>query len=226
MQTIVRSSRPSPRPLARWLLAGATVLTTAGLFGATATAASAATKASPSASAKSRAKALSAFTSCLAKHGVKLPSHTHGSFGGGFTHGSAPAGGFTGGGFGGGGFGGGGRPPGGFGAGGGGFTSGNSKYAKAFRACQSKLPKGGFFGFGGHGVPNFQPTAAQQAALTKFDECMAAQGVKVATNSSISVIHSLMTADPTAARACESDLSGVFGRPRPAPTTGTTASTA
>jgi hypothetical protein len=220
---IPSSTRILPgRSILRTLFASAMVLPMVGMLGFTATAASASTKASPSTSATSRSKAMSAFTSCLASHGVKLPAGRHGFSHGGFSQGTPPAGGFggttpgtppaggSGGGFGGGRF-------------GGGFASGNSKTAKAFRACQSKLPKGGFLG--GNGAPTFKPTAAQQAALTKFDQCMSTQGVKVATNSSFTVIRSLMTADPAAAKACQSDLSAVFARPGGPPAPGTTPST-
>lgn len=167
-------------------------------------------------SAQSASKAIKAYTSCLAKHGVKLPKRTghrrpSGSggfpaFGGGGTNssgsatGAPPSGGFPGGGF---------------------FRSGtggsNSKYAKAAAACKSKLPKGGFGGFGGNGG-NFKPTATQQAALTKFEQCMSAHGVQIASNASFATITSLLSADPSAASACRSDLSGAFGRRGGAPT--------
>ncbi len=89
-----------------------------------------------------------AFTACLKQHGVTLPKGRTGGFGpGGFGSGTgtnaAPPTGttshrrFPGGGF----FGG--------GAAGRGFAGGNSKFAKALRACGSKLGSGaGFFGRG------------------------------------------------------------------------------
>ncbi len=151
-------------------------------------------------------KALKSYETCLAKHGVKLPKRSGtGRFGGSgtppsFSGGTPPAGGFTGQ-----------RPSGGFFGGG---SGGNSKFAKAAKACRSKLPKGvGGFPFGGGRGGTFNPTPAQKAALTKFEQCMSAHGVQIASNATFQTIRSLMQADPTAARACQSDLSGVFGRP-------------
>lgn len=79
-----------------------------------------------------------AFTACLKQHGVTVPAG-RGGFGfrgNGTTPGGAPPTGAGGGGFAGGGFAGGG--------GGGGFAGGNSKFAKAFQACRSKLGSSGF----------------------------------------------------------------------------------
>ncbi len=137
-------------------------------------------------------KSLKAFQSCLAKHGVKLPASG--------PSGSVPAGGS-------------GSPPSGGFAGGsgpsGGFPGGSSKSAKAFAACRSKMPAGLGGGFGGGGT--FKPTAAQQQALTTFDQCMSAHGVTVSSTATFQTIRSLLQADPTASKACQSDLSSVFG---------------
>jgi len=137
---------------------------------------------------------ISAFRTCLSQHGVILKARRVGPFPGG------PGGGPVG------------TPPnGGFR---GGFVANpNSKQAKAFAACRSKLPAGGFGGgFGAGG--SFKPTAAQQQALTNFEQCMSTHGVKIASGATFQTIRSLMQADPTAANACRTDLQGVFGPPR------------
>jgi hypothetical protein len=82
-----------------------------------------------------------AFEACLKDHGVSLPKRRSGGFGGGRPQ-TGTNGAFT-------------RPAGGaaFPAGGGGFTGANrdSKLAKAFKACSSKLGKSGFGGGAGFG---------------------------------------------------------------------------
>src|SRR5579875_2503407 len=88
-----------------------------------------------------------ALVSCLKQHGVNLPAGRGGfGFRGPRTTPSAAAGGP------------GGRA-GGY-PGGGGFAAGNSKFAKAIRACRSKLPASSFgpgrFG-GGTGTHRFTP---------------------------------------------------------------------
>ncbi len=135
-----------------------------------------------------------AFQTCLSQHGVKSKFGGFGHFSGGFggppqnaAGGSAPSSGsFP-------------RP------GAGGFA--NSKSAKAFAVCRSKLPNAGRFGAGA-----FKPTPAQQQALTTYENCMSAHGVKIAANASFQTIRALAQADPTAAQACQSDLQGVFPR--------------
>jgi len=158
---------------------------------ALATTASAASSSGP---AKPSSSGFKAFQTCLSQHGVKQRS----------------------GGFGGGGFGGPPRPsssnatgpPSGGGFSGGG-SSANSKSAKAFAACRSKLPKGGHFG-GGSAGGSFKPTAAQQQALTTYESCMAAHGVKISSTANFQTIRALAQADPSAAKACQSDLQSIF----------------
>lgn len=203
-------------------IAAGSALAISAALGLTAFSASSAfaAKKSSSPSASSIQKALKAYQTCLAKHGVKLPKRSGARTGGpggfgGFSPGSGGTGDTTPGG----------PPP------GGGFPgarqrfASNSKFAKAAAACKSKLPKG-FGQFGrGNGRP-FTPTPAQQAALTKFEQCMAAHGVKIASNASFQTIRSLIQADPSAANACRSDLNGVFGRPPGAPGGSTSTTTA
>ncbi len=155
--------------------------------------------AASSSSSSSSKSGFSAFRTCLSQHGVTLKARPSGSAQGGAfggsggtppTGGTPPAGGFR-----------------------GGFAGGgNSKQAKAFAACRSKLPAGGFGG--GPGGGTFKPTAAQQQALTNFEQCMSTHGVKIAAGSTFQTIRSLMQADPSAASACRSDLNGAFGPPR------------
>lgn len=149
----------------------------------------AATSTSTSGASASR----TAFTACLKQHGVSLPSG-RGRFGfrgtsttpsgtstngitittpGGAGSGGAPpngAGGFPGGG-------------GGAGPNGAGFAGGNSKFAKAFQACRSKLPAGSFgqghfgqgrFG-GGTGTRRFTPHFST-AILKSYVACIRKNG--------------------------------------------------
>ena len=175
--------------------------------------------ASKTKSSTSSSRSLSAFKSCLAKHGVKLPTgaSTHTS-GGSFPHGgSFPGGSFPGGSFPGGSFPHGGSFPGGR------FTT-NSKTAKAYAACASKAPKG-FGGFGGLSGGSGTPTAAQTAALKNYDVCMADHGVQISATASYQTIRSLVASDPAAATAnssCQSDLQGAFGPPPRSSTSTTT----
>jgi hypothetical protein len=140
--------------------------------------------------------ARSAFTACLKQHGVTLPSRPAGGFrpGGTTTNGAPPTGttpnggGYRGHNGGGGGFfGGGGRPGAGAAGGAGRFAGGSSKFAKAFKACGSKLGSnaggrfgggGGFRGAGGAagaggagGAPQFS-----KATLTSFVSCVRKNG--------------------------------------------------
>ena len=183
--------------------------------------AGAATTKSSSASSRS----LSAYRSCLAKHGVKLPTtaFTRGS-GASFPHsGSFPGGSFPHSGS----FPGGSFPHSGSFPGGGSFPGSrfatNSKTAKAFADCASKAPKG-FRPFGGAGGSG-TPTAAQTAALKNYDVCMADHGVQIAATATYQTIRSLIASDPAAATAntsCQSDLQGAFGPPARSSTSTTT----
>lgn len=121
-----------------------------------------------------------AFTTCLKQHGVTLPKGRAGGFGpGGFgsgtrTNTAPPTGTTSHRGYGGGGF------FGGSGAAGRGFAGRNSKFAKAFRACGSKLGSGaGFFGRGR--IPGGGGAAAGRvhfatAALKAFVTCVRKNG--------------------------------------------------
>jgi len=142
---------------------------------------------------KSGSAARSAFVTCLKQHGMTVPTGRRGGFGfrgnGTSTTGAPPTGtgprggygGYGGGGYGGGGYGGGGYGGGGYGGGGfpgGGFAGGNSKFAKAFEACRSKLPAGSFGGGrfrpgvnGGHFTPHFSATA-----LKSYVSCIRKNG--------------------------------------------------
>jgi hypothetical protein len=145
-------------------------------------------------------KAEAAFQKCLSSHGVTLPSRptgggsgfppSGGTPGGTFRHGSYPGG------------------PGGGGA--------STKFSKAFAACQKLAPKGFGGGFRGGPGGSFKPTAAEQQALTTYEQCMSSHGVQIAASSTFQTIQSLIKADPAAAAAnkqCESDLQGAFHRP-------------
>jgi len=139
-------------------------------------------------------KAITAFQKCLSSHGVKLPSHPAGGGSPGGSAGSSfPHGGFTG-------------SPG----------SGSSAFSKAFAACGKLAPKGFGGGFGagtGRAAGQFKPTAAQQAALSTYEQCMSSHGVQIAASSTFATISSLIKADPAAATAnkqCQSDLQGAF----------------
>lgn len=141
-------------------------------------------------------KSIAAFQKCLSKHGVKLPTHSTGG------HGFPPSGGAAGGTF----------PHGSFAGG-----TANSASSKAFAACAKLAPSG----FGGHfaGGPggSFKPSAAEQQALTTYEQCMAGHGVSIAAGSTFQTIQSLIKEDPSAAtanKACASDLKAGFSRPR------------
>ena len=175
-----------------------------------------------------RTKALNAYRSCMKKHGVTLPTFNRppggfGAGGGGGAGGSATggSGGLT--------------PPstggsgsagsnssGGTGNGGRGF--GNfvprnlpkgvtlKKYQAAQKACQSKLPKGGF-GFGARNTPQFQA----------YLSCLRDHGVTVPTNGGLRNLDRTSSTFQAANQVC-----GVLlpngGRPGPngaPPTTGT-----
>ncbi|HLN16390.1 MAG TPA: hypothetical protein VK277_06490 [Acidimicrobiales bacterium] len=161
---------------------------------------------SPGTPSSSYRKALAAFESCLAKHGVKLPTFNGTRPSGSFPRpsGSTPPSGSNEGGF---------RPGGFFGGG-----STNSKSAKAYAACKSKLPAGsrGFGAFGGFGGGSSHPSAAQQAALSNYEKCMTAHGVTIASNTTFQQIQSLIRSDPSASKAnqsCLQDLRAAFTPP-------------
>ena len=87
----------------------------------------------------------------------------------------------------------------------------NSASSKAFAACAKLAPSG----FGGHfaGGPggSFKPSAAEQQALTTYEQCMSGHGVPIAAGSTFQTIQSLIKEDPSAAtanKACASDLQG------------------
>ncbi len=147
----------------------------------------AATSTSSSGASASR----TAFTTCLKQHGVTLPSgQGRGGFGfrggTGTTHSGTSTNGVTittpsGAGSGGAppnGGGGGAGPFGGAGPIGGGFAGGNSKFAKAFQACRTKLPAGSFgqgrFG-GGAGTRGVIPHFST-AALKSYVACIRKNG--------------------------------------------------
>ena len=231
MHTTETLFRPVPqahrhRPVGLLLAAGLVVVALAALPLSAASAASTSTSKPKSAAGAhpgaklpaSAQKAFASFQKCLSSHGVKLPSfgsHGGGSFGrsatgappsGGFSHPSTGGGSATGGGAG--------TPP----PAGRAFGGGTSKYAKAFAACRKDAPKG--FGGGHFGGPGagktFKPSAAQQAALSKYVACMTSHGVKMAANATFATIRQLIAADPAAATAnktCQSDLQGAFGPP-------------
>jgi hypothetical protein len=134
---------------------------------------SASTTTTKSGSANSASR--TAFTACLKQHGVTLPAHGPGGFGGGTGTGTTatpPSGTSTtrhrfG-------------PGGGGGFSGGGFAAGNSKFAKAFRACGSKLGSGagnyarGRFPVGGG--PRAGRVHFATAALKAFVACVRKNG--------------------------------------------------
>jgi hypothetical protein len=117
-----------------------------------------------------------AFATCLKQHGVTLPKRPAGGFRGGVggrtgTNAAPPSGtSTTGRRFG---------PGGGGGFAGGGFAGGNSKFAKALKACGSKL--GSQAGrFGGQGFPGGAPRRGQPqfttAKLKAFVTCVRKNG--------------------------------------------------
>jgi hypothetical protein len=142
----------------RRCLVGVTVVgvavAVAALSGITAVSASTTTTSPGSGKSGSSTAAMKAYETCLAKHGVKLPT---GRFGSGGTQPSIPAGS------------GGTRSS--FPAGSGtGFS--NSKVAKAEKACASLRPKG-TFGLGGSGGGGF----SDSAAFAAYSSCLKLHGV-------------------------------------------------
>ena len=187
---------------------------------------SAASKGSAGASGSSTTKSATAFRTCLAQHGVTLPSRPPGGFprsgaagssAPGTSGSSTPASGTSGSST---------PGPGTSGGNGGGFfgrgSSQNPAFAKAFAACKNLAPAGGF------GGRTFTPTAAQKAALVSYEACMTKQGVQIAANASFATIRSLLASDPAAATAnkvCGSILNKAFPRrPGPPPSSTTPAS--
>jgi|SRR5579863_6573082 len=175
-----------------------------GNSGGSSKAASSKNAASTTATKSGASARRTAFTTCLKQHGVTLPNRAGGGFfrrgtsttggtsttaGGTSTNGihlTQPSGSGSEGGVPDGG------PPSGqggaagpIGAGGGrgfpggGFARGNSKFAKAFQACRSKLPAGSFgpgrFGQGGTGTRHFAPRFST-AALKSYVACVRKNG--------------------------------------------------
>jgi hypothetical protein len=145
-----------------------------------------------------------AYTACLAKNGVTLPSNSAGPGGAGRASGrpsGRPSGGPSGspraGGFGGGGFGGGGlstQAPAGVDA---------ATWAKAQEACASVRPTGGANGGGG----------ANNSALAAYRNCLSEHGVTTGTAN-------LNTADPKIAAAVTA-CAALRPNPTPTPTPAT-----
>jgi hypothetical protein len=100
-----------------------------------------------------------AFNTCLAQHGVKLPARPAGGGGGG-GNGQPPAGG-----------------PGG---GGGGLANLSAAQRQAFTACRSKLPGGGFAGRGAGGAGG----NASNPAFAKYTACLKSHGVTLGASNS------------------------------------------
>lgn len=174
---------------------------------ASATKSSSPAKSSSSAKSSSHSSSVASFRTCLAKHGLKLRGGP-GSFPSG---GSPPSGGSS--------------PPSSFaGPGGPGFAggSGNSKFAKAFRACRSKLPAGARRFPSGH---HFDFTASPQfkAAFDKYATCMDSHGVHVPDSfqQAEKTVKRSTAAFKAANTACAHYLTALRARP-PAPTTTTT----
>ncbi len=207
----MRSPGASAAALLRRLAPAVTGLVVAGLvlsFASTAIAASSSQSGtSPGFSrpkpTPAQKKAEAAFQKCLSEHGVKLPSHPTG--GGNAAPGGSPGSRF---------------PHGSFAGG-----SGSSKLSKAFGACAKLAPKGfanGFRGGSGGSGGSFKPSAAQQQALTTYEQCMSSHGVQIAAGSTFETIRSLIKEDSAAAtanKACEPDLKGAFTPPGSSGTT-------
>lgn len=157
------------------LLAGLAIGACGGSSGAKST--SSKNTASTSTTAHGTSAAMAAFRACLKQHGVTLPSRPGGFRfrGGTSTNGAPPTGTTPGGGYPGGGYPGGGG--GFFGGGGRGFAGGNSKFAKAFAACGSKLPAGGFGRRfpGGAGGGHFTPRLST-SVLRSYVACIRKNG--------------------------------------------------
>jgi hypothetical protein len=181
--------------------------------------------------------ARSAFTTCLKQHGVTAGSGFRGGFGGRrngtgtgtipkitangttTTGGSAgPGGGFPGGGSGAPN----GAPGGGLPGGGAGFAGGNSKFAKAFQACRSKLGSSGFGAGrfrGGPGTGNARPRFST-TALKSYVSCIRKNGYAAMPEPKASTSGSFFPASveknakfQAANKKCESILLKAFRRP-------------
>jgi hypothetical protein len=171
------------------------------------------TAATTSTTAKSGTNSFTAYTQCLAKNGVKLPTGGFRPSTGGSTSSTFPQGGFPGGG-----------SPGG---GGGGFRN-NPAFAKAEKACASLRPKGGGGFFGGGGL-----TGTSATELRTYLNCLEIHGVKVPSGTGTAALGFLRTlstkptaADKTAENACASlrpKFPSGFHRGSPTSTTTTTA---
>jgi hypothetical protein len=148
----MKLAKRAPRGAAVMLVSLAAALAVAACGSSSNSATS--TNASSTTSSKSASSARTAFEACLKQHGVTIPKRGSNGFPGGAAGGAAggtPPTGTTGN-FtppnGGSGYG---TPPGGGAPGGGFAAAGNSKFAKAMKACRSKLGKsaGGFGAAGG-----------------------------------------------------------------------------
>lgn len=165
---------------------------------------------------------------CLKKHGVTLPNRPAGGYGSGHYGGGAPGGGtpgtgtthtFT-------------RPPGGFrgggagGPGGGGFAGGNSKFAKAFKACGANFGSGGFAGRGGFrggaGGGSGQTPHISSTVLKQFVSCIRKNGypqmpeASTSKNTNGGLFPKSIESNPKfqkASKSCESVLQSAFRRP-------------
>jgi hypothetical protein len=123
--------------------------------------------------------AYSAYTQCLSRHGVTLPSR--GAFTAGARRSHSPgAGGFTPGS----------RPSGGYGGFGGGFASADPSMSAAVQACASLRPTGAA-GFGG-GAGGFGGGSTRLAA---FRSCMTQQGETVPTTRPTAAVSPAPTGD-------------------------------
>jgi hypothetical protein len=185
-----------------------------------------------SSSSKTASTARTAFNTCLKQHGVTVSKNGFGGFGGGRRApgsgtGTTPSGGAPGG-----------AGGGGFPGGGGGVAGGNSKFAKAFQACRSKLGASGVGGgFGGRpggaaGRGNFTPHFSA-TVLESYVSCIRKNGYAAMPNANTtgkgSVFPSTVEANAKfkAANAkCESILRGSFRPPTAAGTGGTTPTSA
>jgi hypothetical protein len=144
----IRISARHAAAVAGLVVAGSVLAACGGGSSGGATPVGAAASASPTAAANNA----SAYRTCLAQHGVNLPSRSPGQ--------GRPSGGAgNGGGFG------------GFGGGGGGGFSVSPQMQAAMQACASLRPSGGAFPGGGRGG----------TALVAFRNCMNQQGVAIPT---------------------------------------------
>jgi hypothetical protein len=150
-----------------------------------------ATTTTTTSTAKAGTNSFAAYTQCLAKNGVKLPTGGFRPPTGGSTSSTVPGGGFPGGGF-----------PGG---GSGGFRN-NPAFAKAEKDCASLRPKGG-----GGTFPGGALTGTAATALRTYLNCLEIHGLKVPSGTGTAALGFVRTlsakptaADKTAENACAS----------------------